>query len=716
MINNSSAGSKVNKKFNLALVLAAFCATIFLVVSSIYVQEGFDLQIGGVSPKKIKAERKVENKVATERNHKAAVEAADKLEPITERDDTVNDKVKSNIGNFFRNIDTFREAREQIANQTSYDEDGIPETPTPTPSPAPVDVGIPLTASLTELLLSMDVKTYDSFSDKVYEAVDIVLEKGIREIDTKSLLSVKDDIDKLDLVADMKTLCYEIISAYIVPNIIINVEATIAAKEKRASEYETVNYLKDQTIVDEGQIINEEQFVTLELLGLVRGSFKDNIIPIVGVSALVAVLFVLISMYILNFYRRIATARKEALLLFTLYILVIFFTFILVSVSYYFVPILVFTILVSVLVDERLAIVLNMCVTIICSLIHNGNMEFLLFFMLVGTSMALISTFTTERNKIILVGMFGSLLNLAIVIAISFVFEKRYSPEMVYSGLFAAGAGIISVILAIGSLPIWEGVFGVVTPIKLLDLSNPNSPLLRRLTIEAPGTYHHSLIVANLAETAAFNIGANPSLARVGAYYHDIGKLKYPNYFSENQAGENLHDDMDPYSSVQVLISHVAYGLELADTYKLPKDVKDIISEHHGNTLIKYFYYKAQRLTNSSDIEEKDFRYLFRTPQSKEAAIVMMADTVEAAVRSMLPSGKDLSEIEAFARELVKDKQDDGQLTDSSLTLKDIDTIIKSFMQVFKGMYHARIPYPKREDGKGHQAETAKESSGDKQK
>jgi hypothetical protein len=231
-----------------------------------------------------------------------------------------------------------------------------------------------------------------------------------------------------------------------------------------------------------------------------------------------------------------------------------------------------------------------------------------------------------------------------------------------------------------------------------LELTNPNNALLRRLIIEAPGTYHHSIIVANLAETGAYDIGANPALARVGGYYHDVGKLNYPLLFVENQAGENPHDHMDPYTSAGVIIGHISDGLDISAKGKLPRQIRDFIETHHGCSLIKIFYAKAKAEDEGAD--EGDFRYPHKKPDSREAAIVMLADTVEAAVRSMIPTGKTMDEVQEFITKLVREKLDDGQLRDSTLTIRDLDTVVSAFMRVFRGMYHERIPYPAEEKPK----------------
>ncbi len=707
--NNFITSNKSENKgtLNAFLIVVAFVATIFCVVMGAFLQTGFDVQIGAVSDYRIIAERKIENRIATEKNRNDAIAAAENIRPLTKRDPSINDKVYEKITSFFGEVTEFRKEKAPIfnPNETTNNEGAGTENTDqllPTDTPQPVDLGISLSSSLTEVLLTMDTPVYNNLMEQTFVATEILLENGIieretnvKEVDSKSLLSIKEEVDKLDLNSSSREICYQIISEFIEPNIVVDTEKTEAAREQRASEYEIVYYLKGEMIIDKNQIITEEAYHAILDLGLVKGSYREIIIPVVGFSVIVGLIFFSAVLYIKEFYKTVSSTRREVLLIFTLYMAAIFMCFALINVSYYYIPIIVVTMLIAVLVDERLAIMLNVFITIICAFIYRGETEFILFFLLSGTCISLIAKYTTERNKIMVVGFLASLINFVVIIGISFVFSRTYTTETFYTGVFAAATGIISVILAIGSLPIWEAVFGIVTPIKLLDLANPNNPLLRRLTIEAPGTYHHCLIVANLAETAAYDIDANPSLARVGAYYHDIGKLKYPTYFFENKVGKNLHDDMNPYESVQVITSHVAYGLELADTYRLPRDVKDIVGQHHGTTLMKYFYYKAKSLNPEIEVEQNDFRYKFETPKSKESAIVMLADTVEAAVRSMLPSVKSIDEVETFVRELVNDKVSDGQLNDSSLTLRDIETIIKSFMRVFKGMYHERIAYPK---------------------
>ncbi|HHY59606.1 MAG TPA: HDIG domain-containing protein, partial [Clostridia bacterium] len=247
-----------------------------------------------------------------------------------------------------------------------------------------------------------------------------------------------------------------------------------------------------------------------------------------------------------------------------------------------------------------------------------------------------------------------------------------------------------------GSLPFLETTFGITTSLRLLEMSNPNQPLLKRLLLEAPGTYHHSILVGNLAEAAADAVRADGLLARVGAYYHDIGKLKRPYFFIENQlTAENPHDKLSPTLSNLIIMAHVKDGLELAKEHQLPKVVTDIIAQHHGTSLISFFYNKAVNQAQEGrhdPVSEDDFRYEGPKPQTKEAAIVMLADSVEAAVRSIQKSNP--GRMEATVRRVIKEKLEDGQLEECELTFKELDIIAQAFVRVLSGFFHSRIEYP----------------------
>jgi len=228
-----------------------------------------------------------------------------------------------------------------------------------------------------------------------------------------------------------------------------------------------------------------------------------------------------------------------------------------------------------------------------------------------------------------------------------------------------------------------------------MELSNPNQPLLKRLLVEAPGTYHHSIVVGNLAETAAEEIGGNGLLARVGSLYHDIGKIKRPYFFTENQeAYKNVHDDLEPSLSALVIAAHVKEGVELAKKYKLPKDIINIINQHHGTSLITYFFHRAlkENGSNVEEIAEENYRYAGPKPQFKEAGVILLADSLEAATRSL--TNPTATRIKTLVKEIIQKNLEDGQLDECDLTLKDLNKIGESFSRILTGMFHSRVEYP----------------------
>jgi len=255
----------------------------------------------------------------------------------------------------------------------------------------------------------------------------------------------------------------------------------------------------------------------------------------------------------------------------------------------------------------------------------------------------------------------------------------------------------ISAVIAVGLFAILGNVFGITTVFQLLELASPSQPLLRRLLVETPGTYHHSLMVGNLGERAAEAIGADPLLTRVAAYYHDIGKLKNPLAFIENQAGgENIHDELDPDVSADILKQHVADGIDLAYQQHVPKAVIAFIPQHHGTTLISFFHARAKELAAQAgrpdDVDPATYRHVGPKPQSKEAAILMLADGVEASVRSLVK--RDEPSIRAMVSTIVRERLEDGQFEESDLTLRDLERIRQAFVEQLLGMYHQRVEYP----------------------
>ena len=368
---------------------------------------------------------------------------------------------------------------------------------------------------------------------------------------------------------------------------------------------------------------------------------------------------------------------------------------------FYIVPVATGVLLAKQLINERLAIVLAMLYAVLGSVIFNSeipgsvNVEAGTYFFFSQLAGIIFLVNVKDRLAIIRSGIGMAFINVVTVLIFIFLSIEKYSLSDIFiqSG-FGVAAAFLSAVLTIGLLPFFETALGILTDIKLLALSSPNQPLLKKILTEAPGTYHHSIMVANLSETACESVGANGLLARVGAYYHDIGKTIKPHYFIENQlSAKNPHDQIDPKQSAEIIINHPYDGADMLAAYRLPKEIIDIAKQHHGTTLLKYFFHKAKE-TNQF-VQESEYRYPGPKPQSKETAIISICDSVEAAVRSL----KDPTEekIEEIVLAIVNDRLMDGQLNESPLTIQELKKVHVTICATLKGIYHSRIQYPTKE-------------------
>jgi cyclic-di-AMP phosphodiesterase PgpH len=359
------------------------------------------------------------------------------------------------------------------------------------------------------------------------------------------------------------------------------------------------------------------------------------------------------------------------------------------TVAVYFAPFAAIAMMLTVLVGGRTALA-----TQIAGALHVGIMSsqvehvaYVLVPALLG--MAAVRRATTTRE--FAVGAVAVAAG-AVGVILSFVLVNRAADPLGVAQLLAGAlvSGLGSGLLAFAGMAILGHVFGISTVFELRELADPNHPLLRQLLLRTPGTYHHSLLVGNLAERAAEVIGADPLVARVGAYYHDIGKMRNPTAFIENQTGQNPHDELDPLVSAGIVAAHVKDGLALADRYRLPLRIREMVPGHHGTSVVKYFFQIAQQRGQAPD--ERSFRYPGPRPQSKEAGIVMLADGTEASVRSL--SEKNPETIRAMVDRIIDERVSDGQLDECDLTFRDVERIKDAFCELLLGVYHERIPYP----------------------
>ncbi len=479
------------------------------------------------------------------------------------------------------------------------------------------------------------------------------------------------------------------------PNHILNQEETDKRVKEAMAAVEPVRIRRGQFIVREGDIVSEDQITILQSLGMMGGRVRFT--AIVGALLMSTLTCAFLAGYVWIYHNDLIPSGKLPMLASTLLIGILSIKAA-TQISGLLAPTAAGVILASTLIDRRMGIVFGSCLTLVVGSITGFDIRFVALSLVGGLAAALTIRVDWNRAAVVRAGVMVAAVNTIVYFTLGLTGAIPLADVLsVKDLLFVVANGPVSAVLALGCLPLFEILFGIITPIRLIELSNPEHPLLRRLLLEAPGTYHHSIMVGNLAEAGAWAIGANSLLARVGAYYHDIGKLKRPYFFVENQVFgmENPHDKMSPTLSATVITSHVRDGLELAEEHKLPPIISQFIAEHHGTSLASYFYMKASSENQARDQrgpEEWDFRYEGPRPSTKETAVVMLADSIEAAVRSI--SKPTPARIETMVRRIIQERITDHQLDRSDLTLKELDTIADTFIKVLSGIFHSRIEYP----------------------
>lgn len=678
-------GAERKELHRIVLFVLAFVVTIVCIGTG-SIQQRETVQVGSVATKRYVAPEDTVDEAATEKLREAA---ANSVGPIYKTDTTVMDKSVTMVEGVFQELDTV------LA--------GLPEGESFYNAVQEISLELPVVLSNRQLMAyeNLTADQRKAFANDCVSVLKQIYDKGVTADGlTEAKASGLTYLQELAWSSDLKTMAGVILSAAVEPNLIVDEAAVEAAKEEKRAEVDEVLIRKNQKIVDEGEIITQEIYDKLVALNLVSETgLEGSLMPMLGSLVITGMLFAALYLFFRWGKGNILLKPNEIRMLFTIYMMMVLLIRILANLTVFtIVPVGLFAMLVSLLVGRRMALWLNALFCIIGCFIFNGDVQFLMYALISGTFAALIIQKTDKRSHLIPAALGMAAVDFVTTISLGFFFGEGYSTELLFQGGIGAVTGLLSMIVAVGSLPFWENMFEANTPLRLMELTNPNNELLRKLMIEAPGTYHHSLIVANLAETAVYDIGGNTALARAGAYYHDVGKLRYPQFFAENQSGHNPHDELPPEKSAKIITGHTKGGLELAERYKLPPVVRDMIVEHHGNSLVKFFYFKALKLYGAENVNEADYRYQGRIPSSRESAVVMLADTVEAAVRSMLGHGKTMEEAEAAVKNLMKDKLDDGQLNNSGLTLNELETIRLAFLKVFHGMYHERVSYPEQKE------------------
>lgn len=471
----------------------------------------------------------------------------------------------------------------------------------------------------------------------------------------------------------------------------------IAEKNLPPTEFDPIQIIKDEKIIRKGFPITDENYAKLRKIAETPTyiDFRALANSFLYLFLLIVLTIFLYSPYMLGREIKIKEMISIAVLYVFVYGVTTFATKVPLFLSQFslttIIPATFATMLITVLFGQVSAVFFSILIALGVLFIASFQPVPCLFVLCSSIASAKIISRTEKRIDMVFASAILAILNIVFLFALSIIVndDSEFGPFVLFGVALNA---FISGIFALGFLTPLESLVNTASVFRLMDLSDLNTPIMKRMQVIASGTYSHSLMVANLAETACNEIGANALLARVGAYYHDIGKLEQPEYFIENQTGENKHDDINPSLSVSVIKSHVKKGIEKAKQLRLPQEVEDIIAEHHGNSVIKYFYYKAKQQDEGETAEEYTYSYTGDSPSSKESAVVLLADTVEAACRTLKKPS--VTRLETRIRELIMEKVESHLLDKSQLRFCDLDIIKDSFVKVLAGYYHSRIEYP----------------------
>ncbi|MGM0365045.1 MAG: HD family phosphohydrolase [Actinomycetota bacterium] len=560
-------------------------------------------------------------------------------------------------------------------------------------------------ASVISIALRLSVEERELLNTRTQDIAREVMRQAIRpnELDLarqQAADMARDD----DIPPDYIPLAISVLEQNIQPTAVFNPEATQRARLEARMDTPPamVTILEGQTIVYEGEIVSSEDIAILQRLGLMERDFNwKRFLYILFIAFTALYLF---GFYIQKFNRNVYDNIKKLLLI---SIILVIFTGIIKVLTVlssihlplwnYLFPVIAAAMLCTIIFDSRLAIMLAISMSAFLGIATDFDFSITVAYLLGAIFSTYLVSNISQRSTVMRAGFISSLMLGFLFLTVNLIGGELQNIAL-YTMLGVLN-GIICAILTIGLLPFIESTFNIVTAMGLLELSHTDQPLLKELLISSPGTYNHSLLVGHLAENAAKAIGADALLVKVAALYHDLGKMKRPEYFYENQADiQNIHDRLNPSMSRNIIANHIKDGVEVAIKNKIPKKVIEIISQHHGNSVISYFYEKqkgmdAIKTANGSGNGLKGhFRYPSKKPQTREAAVLMLADSTEAAIRSidkMTPK-----KIEQMVSDIVEDKINDGQLSEANITLKEIEKVKNSLIDGLISIHHSRITYP----------------------
>ena len=547
-------------------------------------------------------------------------------------------------------------------------------------------MGKAMPETLVKKILEEDEDKINSTFEKLSEHLKNAYTAGIYKEKNSIRINepVKSEIDNLDAFER------DLINYFLIPNYIYDEAKTKSAINEKVSQIndQYIEIKAGTLIAKTGEILTERKIDILDKLGIYN--YKMSIFIIILNIIFLLVISSVFNVVTMRFYSKDVLEKKKYKAVMLLMIVTLLVFRIVPNSMIYLVPIDTMLLLLMFIVRPRFSIFLTMMLISYLLPITDYDLKYFTIQSIAILATGFLSKNIGTRSSVIAIGIQLAILKILLYLILSF-FSMEESFGMALNTIKLFVSGLFSGMFAIALLPYFERTFNILTVFRLIELADLSQPLLRKLSIEAPGTFQHSMMVATLSENAVIEIGGDPIFTRVACYYHDIGKTKRPQYYVENQTdGKNLHNNISPFMSKMIILAHTKEGAEMGKKYKIPKEIRDIMFEHQGTTLLAYFYNKAKEI--DPNVQEEEFRYSGPRPQTKESAVILLADSIEAAVRSL--DVKDPIKVEEMVRKIVNAKIADNQLSDANITFKEIEIIINSFLKTFGAIYHERIKYP----------------------
>ncbi|MED3661526.1 HDIG domain-containing metalloprotein [Ureibacillus sp. FSL K6-8385] len=688
--------------FLIVILLIAGALQFFMMLGNV-LGDTYDVKAFQLAPETIRAVKTVEDVEKTEKERKEAEEA---VEPVYVFDEEI-------AGHRTALLETIYEIAMDVRKDISAGgknlsrEEQIGKLKEKLKEVTDGQDSLELTDEHLWTLLTADEKELDNAQTKLINFVQDALSKPVRK---ENVSAVQDGLESKirsggGIDEELIPLYVTLGRAAIVETEKLDKEKTEELKQQAREAVEPTRILQGQIIVQEGELIDREKYRQLELLGMTDN--KTSIKPVLGLAILV--LLQMAFLYFLFDHSKTEVQKKRQQVLAT--VIIYLFSIGLMEITgllddfdvqvAFIYPSALATMLVSLLASRQVASLVTVMVAASAGIVFQEGysavmqMEIALYILLGGFSCLYIMNSIKNRSDILKACGIVVAVNVLFIAVYLLMSQSHYDPaELLFYGAAAVVSGTLSGALTMGLLPFFESALGILSTMKLIELSNPNHPLLKKILTETPGTYHHSIMVANLAEAACEAIGADGLLARVGSYYHDIGKTRRPVFFVENQvSGINPHDSLPPERSAEIIIAHTTDGAEILRKHRMPQEIIDIALQHHGTSPLKYFLHKAKEEGKLKD--ESNFRYPGPKPQTKEIAVISIADSVEAAVRSMKEPTSE--KIRSLVHSIIKDRLEDNQFDECDLSIKELKIVEKVLCETLNGTFHSRIEYPKEE-------------------